>query len=867
MFKQFFVNLYLFTHSIEFNILILHSLFLIAVFALFIGVLYVSVKIILFRIRVRGKYTILEIKPLQVTLQSPYSTQEFFNLIHGLNSQQFWFYKILGIRNSYSFEIVSTKSDGIRYLIRVSSEEVSFIKSSLYAYLPGIDITIRDDYIPTAFGEINVRIAGFKLANHFALPLKRHENLSEQDPIAYITGAMTKLSQDELISLQIVLTPLEKKFVNDFKKISSLIYRNSDLVTMATKNSPDSSFGSYILKSSLFIFLNILIFPLGLLVFILSQGKDGPFLFSPFGYLHKKTSNPYQEELEKIIKDKLDQQLFRATIRLLVMGSKKESDKRINGFMASIVSFTNASYQSLIRTHDLNFRVINNLKIFLFINRLMGFRENSILSSSEISDIYHFPFTEVTKTENIQKVLSPELPAPIFLKKFLHFDTVIGKNNYGGSTTMIGLNGEERRRHMYILGATGTGKSTLLFSMIKQDIESGKGVCVIDPHGDLIENILNSIPQERIKDVVYFNPDDISFPIGLNLLELPSDITGDMLLREKELIAEGIISLFHKIYDDKYSGPRMEYILRNTIHTAFITTNPTLFTIYKLLINENYRNKVISKLEDENLRDFWKYEFAKAGDFQKVKMISPITNKIGRFLFSPIAKRILEQEKSTINFDEIMNNGKILLCNVSKGKIGEDNSQIFGTLIMTKIQLAALKRAKIKSDLRRDFYLYVDEFQNFATPSFAQILSEARKYRLNAILAHQTTSQLQDKSLINVILANVGTTISFRTANPEDARLILPQFIPNVKAGDIENLPSFHFYIKVSAINPEEAFSGETIPVKVDWHKKNVEKIINESRNNFATYFIEQNGIKKINDETLEYGKDGVISKPWNIFP
>jgi len=374
--------------------------------------------------------------------------------------------------------------------------------------------------------------------------------------------------------------------------------------------------------------------------------------------------------------------------------------------------------------------------------------------------------------------------------------------------------------------------------MINQDMQNGKGLCVIDPHGELIESILPLVPKNRIKDVVYFNPDDISYPVGLNLLELPTDVTGDLLLREKELITESIISLFHKIYDDKYSGPRMEYILRNTIHTAFTTENPTLFTIYKLLINEDFRKKATRNLEDENLNDFWKYEFSKAGDYQKVKMISPITNKIGRFLFSPTAKRILEQEKSTINFDDIMDSGKILLCNVSKGKIGEDNSQVFGTLIMTKIQLAALKRARQKSADRKDFYFYVDEFQNFATPSFAQILSEARKYKLNAILAHQTTSQLEDKSLVNVTLANIGTVICFRTANPEDERLILPQFIPYVQPGEIDNLPSFHFYIKIAALHPEEPFSGETMPIAIPDNESKVQAIIEASRNHFATLFV-----------------------------
>ena len=245
-------------------------------------------------------------------------------------------------------------------------------------------------------------------------------------------------------------------------------------------------------------------------------------------------------------------------------------------------------------------------------------------------------------------------------------------------------------------------------------------------------------------------------------------------------------------------------------------------------------------LKDENLLDFWKYEFAKAGDYQKVKMISPITNKIGRFLFSPTAKRILEQKKSTINFDQIMNNGKILLCNVSKGKIGEDNSEVFGVVIMAKIQLAALKRARMAMKDRRDFYLYVDEFQNFATPAFAQILSEARKYKLGAILAHQTTSQIEDKSLINITLANTGTVICFRTANPEDEKLILPQFQPYVEKGEIASLPSFRFYMRLGALNPEEPFSGKTMLTTISEDRSRVDEVVKSSREKYAIKYVEK---------------------------
>lgn len=799
--------------------------------------LYLVHKFVLVYLQLKETYTFLEVTPPKETLKSSYTTQQLFNLLHGLARQRSWWHRFIGNQKNYAFEIVSTKDDGIRYLLRVNEEDADLIKKSLLSYLPGLSVTVAKDYLPESFDTHKRVITQFGLANHFAFPLKKQDELGEHDPIAYITGNMTKLSKDELVVFQLVASPVNKSTIRDIKRISHLIYANKDLIS-GLKAIRAAGLFVGIFKAIVFLGFYILTLPIGIVVFLASNGREGPLLPLPFGNEPAKTANPYQEELEISIKAKLDQQLFATSIRLLVVGNNRADNyKRVRGFVSSLASFSNSAYQFIKRARELKVNYYERYKQFCFRQRLPAFF-TSILSVSEVADLYHFPFTKTTRTEDIQKIHSKELPAPVSLKKANDLDVVFAKNTYGGNITMIGLNQEERRRHMYILGATGTGKSTMLLSMINQDLQNGKGLCVIDPHGELIDSILPLIPENRIKDVVYFNPDDISYPVGLNLLELPTDITGDPLLREKELITESIISLFHKIYDDKYSGPRMEYILRNTIHTAFTTENPTLFTIYKLLINEDFRKKVTSKLEEENLHDFWKYEFSKAGDYQKVKMISPITNKIGRFLFSPTAKRILEQEKSTINFDDIMDSGKILLCNVSKGKIGEDNSQVFGTLVMTKIQLAALKRARQKSDTRKDFYLYVDEFQNFATPSFAQILSEARKYRLNAILAHQTTSQLEDKSLVHVTLANTGTVICFRTANPEDERLILPQFIPYVQPGEIDNLPSFHFYIKIAALRPEEPFSGETMPVKVPDNQAMVQRIIEASRVHFAKEFV-----------------------------
>lgn len=812
---------------------ILHFLFIFLLTLFLIAVAYFAVKIILTIKSLRAPHTLLEIKPLKKTEQSSYATQQLFNLFHSIANQKTLLERFFAVKKQLSLEIVSTKTDGIRYILRVPKYTASLLKNSLLSYLPGIKVETIAEYLPQNTPSIS--LTELLLSNHFVLPLKSHENLDDNDPIAYLTGTMTKLYPEDLMAYQVVISPVTKKSVPEIKRVSKLIYGKKDL--LSNMSNTNTLFG--VVHLGIGFLLQLLLLPVGLVVFIFTNGKEGPLLPLPKLIEKQKTTNPYQQELELLIKQKLDQPLFRTSIRVLTnTKSYGLSKKRKGGFVSALTSMSNTNYQSLKSVLKPNLSLLETIKYFLFKQRMLLPLSSTILSASELSDLYHFPFTKTTKTEDMQKQFSKELPAPLSLKKGNKLDVVFAQNSYGNSKTLIGLTEDERRRHMYILGATGTGKSTMLLSMINSDIQNGKGLAVVDPHGDLIEQILHVIPEERIKDVVYFNPDDIAYPMGINLLELSKGLSEEESLREREYITESIISLFHKIYSEKYSGPRMEYILRNTIHTAFLVKGATLFTVYKLLINTPFRKTVVKTVTDENLKDFWKYEFAKAGDYQKVKMISPITNKIGRFLFSPTAKRILEQEKSTINFEQIMNEGKILLCNLSKGKLGEDTSKVFGVVVMAKLQLAALKRARMKQEDRRDFYLYVDEFQNFATPAFAQILSEARKYKLGAILAHQTTSQLEDRSLVNVTLANTGTVICFRTANPEDETVILPQFRPYVEQGDIAGLPSYRFFMRLGALNPEEPFSGITMPVEIVEDESAMQSVIESSRENYATKYV-----------------------------
>jgi len=482
-----------------------------------------------------------------------------------------------------------------------------------------------------------------------------------------------------------------------------------------------------------------------------------------------------------------------------------------------------------------------------------------IFSTDEIASLYHFPSSQISRTDNLITSLSRTLPAPVSLKNNTKFDVVIGENNHHGISTLIGLTEAERQRHLYIIGGTGNGKTTMLQYAIVQDMKNGKGVAVIDPHGDMAETLLENIPEDRIKDVVYFNPDDLDYPIGLNLLELTEGLSGNELLREKDIITESVISVFRKIFSDEDSGGhRIEYILRNTIQTALTIEGCTLFTVFDLLNDGKYRKEILKRLEDKNLINFWKNELGKAGDMQRVKMVAGITSKIGRFLFSASARQILEQPKSTIDFDDIINSGKILICNFSKGLIGEDTSELFGITVLAKLQLASLRRARIKQSERRTFYIYVDEFQNFATTSFVQMLSEARKYKIFMIMAEQSTSQQDEQQMVNIILANVGTVVCFRTGNPQDERSLLPIYSPYISQGEISNLPAFCFYVKISAMQAQEPLSGQTILLDGDGSDVIYKKVIKRSRLLFAN---KQKAVKEKKEMTSAKPKKVIAKK------
>ncbi len=837
---------------------------------------YIYLLYLGFKKQLSQKTVLLEIKPPSISLQSSFSTKQLFTILHSLDHKATFIEKLLQVKKRISYEIVSTKEEGIRYLLSIPEEDVSVIRKNLMAYLPGVEIHKVADYLPETFEDINnteYSINELKLEKSYVLPLQDQDILNKHDPIAYITGQMTKLDLDETISLQLVTTPITSAFhsriTDRLYTLQKRIYDGKEIVSYIQDDT---------LNSVLKIAKQILFFIFDLVVMLLKDISNWIMDFMmasphkqyqrvvtfekhPKGEIRELT--PKQKEIQKVVETKIDQQLFEVSLRLFIQSSSQKNIlQRKTGIMSSLATFTNPSYQSLkIKSQpSLAKNFFSKLKYLQFKHRLFSLFNNPILSVSELATIYHFPYTETTQTEDLQSIRSIQLPAPITLKKKNNnLDLTFAQNIHGESITPIGLSLEERRRHMYVIGATGMGKTTLLLKMIYQDIQNGKGVAVLDPHGDLADRLLGVIPKSRVKDVIYFNPYDLEYPVGLNVLEMTEGLSETEKEREKDLIASSMVSIFFKLYPSPNARPRMEHILRNTILAALSTENPTLLTAYKLLVDKKYRDTVVAKLEDPLLKDFWEKEFKGFGTYQRAELISPITNKLGRFLTTKTTRNILSQEKNKLQFTEIMNNKKILICDLSKGKIGEDISSFLGSLLIVKLQLAALNRVHIPQEKRIDFFLYIDEFQNFATMTFAQILSEARKYRLDTILAHQTISQIEDKDLLKVILANVGTVISFRTSNPSDEDVILPLFRPQVKENDIANLPSYHFYIKINALSPQNAFTGMANNFTIEDDVEIRQQVITHSQ---MTYGVKMNDSTKIEKKTNRRSQKEEPTKP-----
>jgi DNA-directed RNA polymerase subunit RPC12/RpoP len=402
--------------------------------------------------------------------------------------------------------------------------------------------------------------------------------------------------------------------------------------------------------------------------------------------------------------------------------------------------------------------------------------------------------------------------------------TYFAKTNFRNQMTKFGIKTDDRRRHVYVIGKTGMGKTVLLENFMLSDIYAGHGCCYVDPHGDTAEKLIDYIPSWRLNDVVYFNPADMDFPVGFNILEAISEA-------HKHLVVSGMMGVFQKIWENMWSS-RMEYILNNTLLALLDTPGQTLLGINRMLSDADFRKRIVGNVKDPVVKQFWLVEFASYNEKYAQEAVAPIQNKIGQFLSAVVIRNIVAQVKSSINVRDIMDSQKIFIINLSKGRIGEDNSRLLGGLLITKMQLAAMERVDTPEHERKDFYLYVDEFQNFAVESFASILSEARKYRLCLTMAHQYIAQLTEE-VRDAVFGNVGTIITFRVGSP-DAMFMEAEFMPRFTPEDIINLPKYNIYLKLLIDGvTSQPFSAITLP-PISQRTGTEEKVIKVSRERYA---------------------------------
>ncbi|MDQ5932534.1 MAG: hypothetical protein QG649_619 [Patescibacteria group bacterium] len=795
-------------------------------------VLLITRAIIWRRYLLRRDMVWLEITPPSTITKTPEATEQLFSVIHGTRAARSLKDKLLARSPVMSFEIVSTKRDGIRFLLQTERRYSSMTQKIIASYVPDSKVKEVERVLSPADSVLE-----FKETNHYVLPLTLTSVMEQHDPLSYVTGAMTKLMDDEEITLQIIAYPTR---LREAEILSHRILGNENILQqVGSKKIPilgtlGSLFGKVAMSSTDFTSEVYMGTTYGYKNYYDSKTRSAQQQAKITNHDRPaRTLSAFELELMETMHRKVTHPLFQVNLRILI--KSPDAREHAAAFKSALDGYSVPPYQSL--RAKINVPLTKSICLKNATSRVPSLfrRSSTVLASTELANLYHFPASRISRTDNLISSLSKTLPAPISLKSGRSLAVVIGENVHHDTSTTIGLTEAERERHMYVIGGTGNGKTTMLQYQIVQDMQAGKGVAVIDPHGDMAETILKHVPEERINDVIYFNPDDLEYPIGLNMLELSPGLKDNELLREKDIITESVVSIFRKIFSDEDSGGhRIEYVLRNTIQTALTTENPTLFTVFDLLNDSKYRKTVTKDLEDKNLVNFWNSEIGKAGEMQKVKMAAGITSKIGRFLFSASARQILEQPKSTIDFDDIINNGKILVCNLSKGLLGEDTSELFGITILAKLQLATLRRARITQSNRTPFYLYVDEFQNFATTSFVQLLSEARKYKMFLTMAEQSTSQQDDQQMVSIILANVGTVVCFRTGNPNDERLLLPFFSPYIEQGEINNLPAYNFYAKLSAIQPQEPMSGQTLLLEDEGSERIAELVKEHSKKQYA---------------------------------
>lgn len=540
-------------------------------------------------------------------------------------------------------------------------------------------------------------------------------------------------------------------------------------------------------------------------------------------YGTKKEDGTYTPRSDKsIIVEKISYPGFKVSIRVA-----STTNKTLTELASSFGVFARSDGNS-ITTKKIGLFSKGHVVSDLIERKVIG---NDIVNIMELATIWHLPSDKI-KTATIAwgtSVLSepPEnLPNAISAteedKQHINF---FGKTVFKNKDTIFGIKDVDRRRHIWAIGKTGTGKSTMLENMAIDDMKKDRGICYIDPHGDACETLLDYVPKRRINDVIYFNPADSEYPITINPLEVRNK-------EEAELVVSGLMAIFTKVWANVWSA-RMEYILRNAFLTLAEVPGSTLADVLSIISNQSYRAKIVEKLQDKALVNFWRDEFDKMPPNLQKEAVAPIQNKVGQFVTSPMIRRVIGNSKSTIAIDDVMNSGKILLANLSQGRLGEDNSALLGAMLITKLQLVAMRRVNIEESQRRDFFMYVDEFQNFATTSFIKILSEARKYRLSVMLANQYMAQIPE-DVQKAILGNAGTVTCF-ALGASDSEILHKEFAEVFSQNDLVNLSKYQIAMKMMIDGQtSRPFVANTLPLPIS-KNQNRQKVIDISRQRWAT--------------------------------
>ena len=754
------------------------------------------------------------------------AAEQLFASLHGILRDKNELKSSGGVQEHLSFEIVSAKGQ-IRFYVWVPKILQSFVEGQIYSQYPTVQIyKCNEDYVDNRHKHPIVYSAELTLTEDSALPIKTFDSF-EVDPLAGITGTLAKLDADrgEELWIQILTRPLADnwhksttdKWINNIKKGKKI-----------------NLFGTGVDLSWL-----------GQIIAALWKPPEGG-LGS-----NGKTVEISERDKTRIAKaeEKATKLGYQVKIRLAYLGADEINAKlNMQALVGTFKQFNSTNLNGFkVEGSTFEAEALDAYKLRQFTDH--GF----ILNISELASVYHLPHTSV-ETPNIvwasSKTAEPPAKLPVLTGNPAEDENVsaFGLTNFRGINHQFGLLRRDRSRHVYIIGQTGAGKSGLLELFALSDIFYNQGYCIIDPHGDFAINNLRFIPESRIKDVVYFNPADTAHPVAFNPLELSDPA-------RKPNVSSEVIGVLKRMFGESW-GPRLEHILRYTLLALLDRPETTLLDISRMLTDKDFRKETLDYCKDVTVLQFWKQEFGTWGDKQVTESIAPVLNKVGAFTANPIIRNIIGQPKSSFDVRKIMDEGKILVVNLSKGLIGEDNAGILGAFLVTKVQLAAMSRSDIPDVKdRRPFYLYVDEFQNFATDSFAVILSEARKYGLNLTVANQYIAQMTD-SVRDAVFGNVGTTISFRVS-ADDAPLLVKQFEPTFDASDLIQMSNRHFIISM-IINGEKvpAFSATTLSIPQP-PTDNLEAIIASSREQYSRPRAEvENEIRATIEASEKYKKE-----------